>query len=375
MAYYARISENKMQVLIEDQEQMRHQHEVLIGQQLLDFIYYDLKKLNEALDHAYSIAHYFKEPDFEGTLKRLDTQNVYLRFFVELFFDTTIHGKPNTKAGFEALRHQYPQEIAFLEQNSEKFKTVTYRTISKPFLIGIFSVHAMGMQSFMKQQLEFCMDGRNDEKYQLLSPVERLYIYEQWRKSKGEQPLYFETDTFFSRLVISEEISTDGEFSIEELADKLKKQKPQIAEMTVLPTGWALMRFELMKMISQGVPIKKCANCERYFILDGRSDIAYCSRPLADQPEKTCQDVGALNKYMGKVQADPIRKEFHKAYKRNHSRVRVGTMTQTEFLEWSDEAREKRDQCIAGEMDEAKFMEWINTDRIYKKTRPEIRTD
>jgi hypothetical protein len=264
------------------------------------------------------------------------------------------------------MRNQFPQEVAFLTQ-TDKFKNVSYRTVSKPFLIGVFSVHALGMQSFMKQQLEFCVDGAGDEQYRQLSSSERLYIYEQWRKSKGEQPLYFETDTFSSRMVISEEISTDGDFSIKNLADKLKKQKPKIAEMTVLPTGWALMRFELMKMISQGISIRKCANCGRYFILDGRSDIEYCSRPLADQPGKTCQDVGALNKYMDKVHADPIRKEFHKAYKRNHSRVRVGTMTQAEFLEWSDEAREKRDQCIAGAMSKDEFMEWVNMDRRYRK--------
>lgn len=368
MPYYARISDNQMQVLIEGQPRLRHQHEALIGEQLLDFIYYDLKKLNEALDHAYRIAHYFKEPDFDGTLKKLDTQNIYLRFFVELFLDAIHYGNPNTKAGFDALHNQFPQEVAFLAQN-EKFKNVTYRTISKPFLIGIFSVHALGMQSFMKQQLEFCVDGTGDEQYRQLSPIERLYIYEQWRKSKGEQPLYFETETFSSRLVISEEISMDGDFSIEELAGKLKKQKPQIAEMTVLPTGWALIRFELMKMITQDVLIKKCANCGRYFILGGRSDIEYCSRPLDDQPGKTCQDVGALNKYMDKVHTDPIRKEFHKAYKRNHSRVRVGTMTQAEFLEWSDEAREKRDQCIAGEIGKDEFFDWINTDRRYKKRK------
>ncbi len=367
MAYYARMSENKMEVLIEGQQnQLRHQREVLIGQQLLDFIYYDLKKLNEALDHAYSLAAHAKNPNFEGILSRLDMQNIYLRFFVELLLDTIFYGKSNTKAGFETLRIQFPQEVDFLKQ-SDKFENVTYRTVSKPFLIGVFSVHALGMQSFMKQQLEFCMGGANDEDYVQLSPAERLYIYEQWRKSKGEQPLYFETDTFSSRLVISEEISTDGDFSIEELANKLKKQKPQIAEMTVLPNGWALMRFELMKMVSMSVPIRKCANCGRYFILDGRSDIEYCSRPLADQPGKTCQDVGALNKYMDKVHADPIRKEFHRAYKRNHSRVRVGTMSQTEFLKWSDEAREKRDQCIAGAIDNDEFIEWVNMDRRYKK--------
>jgi hypothetical protein len=70
---------------------------------------------------------------------------------------------------------------------------------------------------------------------------------------------------------------------------------------------------------------------------------------------------------MNKVHVDPIRKEYHKAYKRNHSRVRVGTMTQAEFLEWSDEAREKRDQCIAGVMSKDEFMEWVNNDRKYNK--------
>ena len=346
MAYYVRMSNNKMEVLIEGQNQLRRQREVVVGQQLLDFIYYDLTKLNEALDHAYSLAVHAKNPNFESIFKRLDMQNIYLHFFVELLLDTIFHEKSNTKAGFEALRKQYPHEVVFLEQSSDKFKSVSYRTVSKAFIIGVFSVHALGMQTFMKQQLEFCVDGAGDEQYQQLSPTERLYIYEQWRKSKGEQPLYFETDTFSSRLVISEEISTDGGFSMEELADKLKKQKPKIAEMTVLPNGWALMRFELMKMVSLDVPIRKCANCGRYFIL---------------------ADVGALNKYMDKVHANPIRKEFHKAYKRNHSRVRVGTMTQSEFLEWSDEAREKRDQCIAGVLSKDEFMEWVNNDRRYAK--------
>lgn len=147
----------------------------------------------------------------------------------------------------------------------------------------------------------------------------------------------------------------------------LKKNKPQISEMTVLPNGWALMRFELMKMITQGVMVKKCENCKRYFIPNGRSDIEYCTRALSDQPDKTCQSIGALKKHQEKVQKNPIHKEYSKAYKRNHSRVRVGTMTQAEFLEWSDEARAKRDLCLAGKMDMDVFMEWMSKDRRYKK--------
>ena len=33
---------------------------------------------------------------------------------------------------------------------------------------------------------------------------------------------------------------------------------------------------------------------DAFFIPDGRSDTEYCSRPLSDQPEKTCQDIGAM---------------------------------------------------------------------------------
>jgi hypothetical protein len=42
-------------------------------------------------------------------------------------------------------------------------------------------------------------------------------------------------------------------------------------------------------------------------------------------------------------------------------------MTQAEFLEWSDEARKKRDQCIAGMMSKDEFVKWVNNDRLYKK--------
>jgi hypothetical protein len=129
--------------------------------------------------------------------------------------------------------------------------------------------------------------------------------------------------------------------------------------MTVLPNGWALMRYELMKMVTQGIVVKICANCGRYFIPDGRIDMEYCSRPLPDQPEKNCQTVGALLKHQNKVKNDPIHMEYNKAYKRNNSRVRYGKMRQDEFLKWSDEARAMRERCLNGEIDMRTFTEWL----------------
>jgi len=90
-----------------------------------------------------------------------------------------------------------------------------------------------------------------------------------------------------------------------------------------------------MKIIIQGNVVEICAHCGRYFIPDGGSDMEYCPQPLADQPEKTCQDIGEMVRMQNKIRNDPIFREYSKAYKRNNSRVRMGKMSQSEFLQWS----------------------------------------
>jgi len=54
---------------------------------------------------------------------------------------------------------------------------------------------------------------------------------------------------------------------------------------------------------------------------------------------------------------------FQKAYKRNHSRQRVGKMSQNEFYEWSEEARLKRGECEAGRLTLDEFKAWLGNKR------------
>jgi len=368
MSYYLKMNKDEMAIYVEGDKDLLKRYEGIVGQQLLDFIYYDLRDLNDLLDQTYSLATNMRNPGFDYFLKRADDTNIYFRFFVELFLETITSDTLKTKKGFEDLCNRFSGEASVLKKEAQ-FANISYRSISKPFLIGIFSLHAMGMQEFMKTQLEFCVNSNTAMQYSSLSPTERLYIYEQWRKAKGEQPLYFETNSFFSQLVITEAFKLNIEFSIDELANMIKAKKPEISEMTVLDTGWALMRYELMKLVTQGVVVKRCANCSRYFIPGGRSDTEYCSRPLEGQSNKTCQTVGALARHQDKIKSDPVYKEYKKAYKRYHSRVRTGSMKQVVFFEWSEKAQEKRDLCIAGKLDFDKFVEWLNKDRVYKRTQ------
>ncbi len=140
---------------------------------------------------------------------------------------------------------------------------------------------------------------------------------------------------------------------------------PEIVELYEIDSIKDLFRFEFIKMIEHDIFIKKCKNCERFFIPRRRADAEYCDRIYAEGPRR-CSEIGAMLRYERKVAENPILEAYSKAYKRFNSRTRAKKMTQSEFLRWSEEARERRDRCMAGEMPFEEFSAWLEQGRIRK---------
>jgi hypothetical protein len=44
-------------------------------------------------------------------------------------------------------------------------------------------------------------------------------------------------------------------------------------------------------------------------------------------------------------------------------------MTQNEFLQWSEQAAQKRDECLSGKLSFNEFMVWLEQGRIRKPRR------
>ena len=65
---------------------------------------------------------------------------------------------------------------------------------------------------------------------------------------------------------------------------------------------------------------KKCDNCGKFFIAKKSKQI-YCDNPLKDNPEKTCRDVGAINKRDKKYGTDEVLK-LNKNVQKNMSRLK-----------------------------------------------------
>lgn len=110
------------------------------------------------------------------------------------------------------------------------------------------------------------------------------------------------------------------------------------------------------------LPIHKCKNCGRYFVVTGNITQDYCTR-LMEGSEKTCRQMGAVVQYQSRQMKNPAAREFTRSYKAHNARVRYGTMSKAEFSAWSKTAREKRDTCVAGKLSFEDFVAWPDSDK------------
>ena len=84
----------------------------------------------------------------------------------------------------------------------------------------------------------------------------------------------------------------------------------------------------------------------------------YCDRPL-DKEGHTCKEIGAVRLWEKKREETPALKAYSKEYKRRFAWIKYGKIPKEAFYEWAEEAREKRDLCMNGEMSIEAFKAWL----------------
>lgn len=101
------------------------------------------------------------------------------------------------------------------------------------------------------------------------------------------------------------------------------------------------LSFELKKIFSKDIDIKRCANCGKLFIPSGKYNTDCCDK-IPEGQKYTCKKIMAQKRRKIKVDSDPIEKEYQKAYKRMYARVSSGVLKKSDFFKWAEEAKEKR---------------------------------
>lgn len=156
---------------------------------------------------------------------------------------------------------------------------------------------------------------------------------------------------------IDEDLETEKEFK-----DFILKNNLKFSEFLSFNSIQQLCTYELIKLINLDLNIKSCKFCGNFFIPKSRSDTEYCDR-IKTGEIKSCMEIGPMRMYQDRTKTSPVYAVYNKAYKRNNSRVRSKMITQSQFLAWSDQAREKRDLALAGKMSFDEFEQWCNSSR------------
>ena len=338
-----------------------------LGRPLLDFVCYEPKRFDESFDVIAEVfeneyAHLgMHEPDFVPGLKQmigeLQHGEVYLFFYGQIFMDFMLAFIDSPRRAIEQLSEKIPNAAEKLcwaldyewpvpppgmvrpDKEKRLFRAVKDVAV-------LMSEHLRRLQAFIKHEVEILIHYRSTIKVPAGRSIDYIDILDEYHDIKGYGAYYLEKPfrTFYGRV-----------------------DTKKVEQLYVIDSIDDLFRFEFVKMIEHDIFIKKCKNCEHFFIPKRRTDAVYCDRIYGNSGRK-CTEVGAMMRYEKKVAENPILEAHKKAYRRFNSRTRTKKMTQSEFMLWSEEAAKKRDECLTGALLFDEFVAWLEQGRI-RKTR------
>jgi|GEM_PF-439383 len=108
-----------------------------------------------------------------------------------------------------------------------------------------------------------------------------------------------------------------------------------------------MLFLEFVEMLKQGIQVKRCGLCGKYFVLIDKRKREYCDREY--EGGKTCQEIGPLLRYEQSLESDEYLRKFETEYNKIYSRFYRADgkmdsefsgkdMTRDEFRTWSKAA-------------------------------------
>lgn len=274
--------------------------------------------------------------------------NSYLNIYLSTYYMYLISLRGGLKEATEVLQGLIHNGY---EMNLDALDKMDFEESSQ-YAIDLLISDIAERQRLLKN--DFAVITGEMEDVQSLTPMQRLYLL----SLQGRNYLSCE---FKMKLSPDSPHLADYD-SVKKAKSALLKNDVDIVEMVEIKDLDDLLSFELYHTIKSNLILRKCKYCGEYFIVHGRVDTEYCNR-IKEGETKPCSEIGAARNYWNDKEGNSIYAEFQQAYKRNHSRRRVGKMTKNEFIKWSEEARNKRAECEDGKLTVKEFRQWLGNQR------------
>lgn len=135
-----------------------------------------------------------------------------------------------------------------------------------------------------------------------------------------------------------------------------------VNDVFVLDSFQSLMYTILRGYVyNDSLPIRKCKNCNKYFVAQKRKDELYCNNIFEDT-NKTCKQIGAMKLYTQKVNDNKAITLYRNITKRKNMQVTRNPDNKElkeNFESWKIQAKEKYRQYIKIEITKDEFIKWL----------------
>lgn len=222
------------------------------------------------------------------------------------------------------------------------------------------------LQQYCKSLLDFCFTN-NDPRFSSLSKQEKYFIFSAatpaMQHSLRSNKIFFSIPsklhtslsielfkTFTQKYNPKEWLTGDPARVFDLISDstikKIKEKNIQLLDVAYCDCPFDILAFEIKELFAKDIELKRCANCGKLFIPSGKYNTDCCDRIPAGQ-KYSCKKIMTQKRRRDKINANPIIKEYERAYKRNYARVSNHKMDPDAFRLWVDDASKKRDDLFA----------------------------
>ena len=162
--------------------------------------------------------------------------------------------------------------------------------------------------------------------YKVKLPTSEIALIYQAYNQKNKNELIFNDLNPFIR-TNTDEIFSSWKDIVMTLPNKLDAP----LEFPVCDSIIKFLRQTVQNLIHDEMSLRKCKNCDRYFIVRYSSLAEYCLRKV-EGTNATCQEYASKKTYKKKQAANPLYQVFTTYYNRIYGRIRRGTLDKNSTL-------------------------------------------
>jgi len=194
----------------------------------------------------------------------------------------------------------------------------------------------------------------------LTSPQKRLLYNSDFIKYSFSDGLIYTPEDIACLTDMEHDITGNSAFSLAYLMQQYQKRNRM---NTFYVNDYAdICLSTLICITNNDLTIRKCKNCDRYFIPKSRNDESYCEHPAPQNVSKTCKQYSSAARFR-RSQDDPALKLCRQIYNTKQKRRDRNSDIKSyadKFKQFSCESAEWKRKYKSGECTADEFISWLN---------------